>query len=455
MQNKKLIILLSSMDKKELKECSKYLSANLRSTSEEYKLFEYIMKSKGNWKAKRLEIERVKNDIKKEKEVSMKKFEDLMSALVVRIEKFIMQYDLDNHKIEFENQLRLGDFYKRKGLDKFFRQSQRKLLDLLQKIPTINADYHLYKLHQLHQAYFSNLEIGTEILDDMQSALAIFYEQKKMVYTIEDKNLKHLYNKEIFNKKTIDHSSTGIILKEQLALFNNFEEASFLQLKQVLIKEIENFSKEDAYRLLNYLINYCAPKIRKGEEVYIRHLNDLYDLGFDSKTSFFNGKLSETTFINIIGLKSRMPIINHKEINQLIEDCSKYTNTENRQGLQYLAWSLHFFTIGNYNKSLNFAGQQIITRKDIKLYFRAELIKLASQCCIMKTYPHPEALIRNSRNFFKKKPQGVSENNRIGALNLIKIIEMLWFDKATSKIISFRDSCQYLSYRYWVNQQLK
>ena len=189
MHDKKLILLLSAMTPKELKQCRNYLATQLNYTTEEFRLFDYIWKSKNKWDSKRLEIERAHRAIKPT--TTRKKFESLMSALVVRIEKFIIYHIEDSIKKQYEDQFRLANFYKSRGLDKFFRQSQRKLLDLINQMPPIDTDLPYFQLQQMHQAHFSNLEdLPENMLEKMMASLTLFYQQKQLVYEIEFKNQK-------------------------------------------------------------------------------------------------------------------------------------------------------------------------------------------------------------------------------------------------------------------------
>jgi len=456
MHNKKLILLLSSMTSKELKQCRNYLGTQLDYTTEEFRLFDYIWKSKNKWDSKRLEIERAHRAIKPN--TTLKQFESLMSALVVRIEKFIIYHLKDSVQKQYEDQFRLANFYKSRGLDKFFRQSQRKLLDLLTQMPPIDTNLPYLQLQQMHQAFFSNLEdLPENMLEKMMANLTLFYQQRRLVYEIEFKNRKQLYQEEGLKEK----DTTSKVLTNQLALLNDGTETVFLQLKKILFKQHQNFSQEHAYRLLIYLFNYASKKIRAGNDAYVLHNNDLYDLGLNKKILLLNGKLPESFLINIITLKSLLPTIPLEEIGDLIKNCATYTNTKNPKALQNFSWALFYFIKDEYKKVIEVIDNQIIINLEIRLYLRIELIRLACLYRVENDYLYPDSLITNCRNIFKKHKIKGDENFRIGGLNLIKIIEILWqpsqlkIAKKLEKLHPIIASKKPLTYRSWVNKEIK
>ena len=70
-------------------------------------------------------------------------------------------------------------------------------------------------------------------------------------------------------------------------------------------------------------------------------------------------------------------------------------------------------------------------------------------------------MITNCRNIFKKHAKKGDENFKIGGLNLIKIIEILWQPSAVKpsnkldKLQSIIASKQPIAYRSWLNKEIK
>ena len=457
MHKKKLITILASFSKTERKECYNYLSAHLKESTDEFRLFKYIAKLKDDFTSKKLEIKTVRDRVKPG--LSLQKFQNLMSALVGRIEKFIIAYEGDSPQLKLENQLRLGAFYKKKGLYPYFKQVHRKIATISEELPKLGTEYQQLKMQQQHQLFFSKLKVKNEIdlLLDTWEALERFYQQKRLVYEIEVANQQHLLNRVISPPVPTFNLPFDIILQHQKKMINYENNADqdkhFSFLENYLINQYDEFSPESAYRLLNYLLNAYLLKIKKKERVYINKISTLYDFGITSKCLLYNGKLTAMSFLNIIDVWSNSSENTTQKSLEIIPKSVKYVNYYNHEVLQSVAWIIYHFAIGNFAESLTLSSTAI-NQKELVFSTRANLIRLASFYCCYPDYLNKEEIINSTTRFFKKIEKRMSKENYLAFTNTIEIIQMLWTKQPLAFILAFEHKCEHLFLQTWIDKTL-
>ncbi|WP_367388246.1 tetratricopeptide repeat protein [Lewinella sp. LCG006] len=83
------------------------------------------------------------------------------------------------------------------------------------------------------------------------------------------------------------------------------EEAHFIHLKNNLEIYSDQISHHDLTEIYQFAINYCARKIRKGREPYVKEALNLYLKGIESRFLIVDGQLSPWTYANVIKLYLR------------------------------------------------------------------------------------------------------------------------------------------------------
>lgn len=455
MHQKKLITILAAFTQKELKACNNHLSASLNENTDEFRLFQYIWRSKNNFASKKLEIKRARDKVKPG--LSLQNFQNLMSALVGRIEKFIISYEDESPQLKFENQLRLGAFYKKKGLYSYFKQVHRKIEIISKDLPPLGPAYQQLKMQQQHQLFFSKLTAKEDVdfLRNAWEALERFYQQKRLIYETEIANQQHLLNKNIPPPDFSSGLLFDTILQYQKEMIddNDFSEPNFLFLENYLLNHYHEFSPESAYILLNYLINACSSKIKKKESAYIDKISALYNFGFTTSCLLYNGKLTAMSFLNIIGAWSNASGNATQKILDIISKSSEYVNSNDNEVVQSAAWAIYRLAIGDWSQSITYADKGV-NNKDLGIATRANLIYLASFYCIYPNYSNKEDIINNTARLSKKIKKEMSKENHLAFTNTVKIIQMMWLEKPRTNILAFKDRCEHLFLQTWINKTL-
>lgn len=454
MHDQKLIKVLAEMTKGELEKCKKYLLATMRTTSYEYKLFDYIYKSRNNWNAKRLGIEYAIVTVRRDS--SIKQFENIMSALTRRIEQYLMLYDLDSPQRRFENELRLAAYYKRKGMNKFFRQTVKKLDALLADIPIFDTNYSLYLLQLKHLTYFSNLEDAPkDILEENLVILEDFFEKKQQVYNFERQNLKNIFSRDVPLKEKSTSDQVLQLFRHEHDLLFEKKDTAYLYLKNLLLTQPHKFTKEHAYRLHTYLVNFCIAKIKENDRSYIADCSQLKDYGLTSGITLWNGKNSEKAFLFHIDLKSKLEKPSFSEIKDLIEACHLYVSSENIANLKAIAYATYFFAIRNFDEVWECIKYNTFSRRDGTLFNKANILLLICQYKSNSDHLHFQSVIDKTRKKFSKKIPNFSDNNRQASLNLISCIEKLWKKESLELITQFVTTCKPITQKNWIMEEIK
>lgn len=454
MHKQKLIMVMSAMTKKELARCKKHLTATMRTNSYEYKLFDYVYKCKHDWKARKLGIEYAINRVRPGS--SIKKFESLMSDLTSRIEQYLILYDLDTPQRRFENQLRLAEFYKRKGMDKFFLQTTKKLESLLKDIPPFDTNYSLYKLQLNHLIYFSSLEDAPkDLLEDNLIISEDFFEKQQQIYTLERQNLKNVFQRDVPLKEKENSDELSKLFKKEYELIYQQKETAFFFLKDQLINYTEKFSDEHAYRLLNYLKNYCIAESKKGNKGIIKKYSELNDFGITSGISLFNGKLSERMFLNYIDVKSKYDKLSKAEMDEVIEDCHLYVNSVDIDRLKTIAYAIYFFANRDYNKVWDCIRHSTFSKQNGTLYSKAHIFLLICQYKSPVEHHDFQSVINNTRKRFSKKIPNIPDKSRQANLHLISFIEKLWKKESPSMLRTFVENHKPLTQLQWIMEEIE
>lgn len=90
------------------------------------------------------------------------------------------------------------------------------------------------------------------------------------------------------------------------ALRHEAEEMHFSALLQQIRRETRAIAMSDRQNIYRVAINYCARKIRQGQEAYVLTALELYKAGLEEKVFLQEGFLSPWTFTNVVKLSMRL-----------------------------------------------------------------------------------------------------------------------------------------------------
>jgi hypothetical protein len=261
-----------------------------------------------------------------------KRLRYLMSDLQRLLEQFFMIEAQSEDKLQQE--LKLLGTLSAKGLDKAYRQVQRRVERLMETTNQQSTDYfqaqfewalireeHFerqrlrqfddsiqHAAHHLDRYYYLyRLKLTCAMLDRQ----AIF--KGKYELLLSEDWLQHLQQQAFFEEPIIRLYFT--ILQ---ALQFQEEESYFERLKTFLKEEAEALPDEDLRSSYLFAINYCARKIRQGKTLYVPEALYLYKKGIETAILIEHNELSPWAFTNVVKLSLHL---------QRYEDVESFINT--------------------------------------------------------------------------------------------------------------------------------
>ena len=320
MHNSKLIQLMASLDKAEVVRFLEFVtSPYFNKRKEQVVLAKYLKKYHPDFPPERFEKDTIFKLLFPVARFDLKRLRYEMSYLTKLLEDFLaIQYFQDN---QFQKGYHLLESLNDKKLDKYFNQTFKKLDSQAAEEKEKNARHYLqlHLLNDLADDHFSQKrERKFDIkIQDASHFLDLFYLSQKLRYScnmIDRQKFLAIQYKIDFQdelhsmlEKVDFEGIEDIEVYDKLfhAIDKEDEEQYFFEIVDLLKKNSDHLWKEDQKEIFMHLINYCARKIRRGNEGYVETALELYLIGIQSKVLFIEGFLSPWTFKNIISLGLR------------------------------------------------------------------------------------------------------------------------------------------------------
>lgn len=369
----------------------------------------------------------------------------LMSNLLKLGERFLLAQHIEKGGTEVSLQL-LEEFNKRK-LDRHYNQLKTKLnLSLTNsKASELDRFDHQIKLTDIEQIHFVR-QNNRQYNDKIQfgsNYLNRFFVLKKLKYACEmldrqtflsgsyqlglpENWITWLEANNFWEEKAIKMYTYVFLALKHSEIFSHFE-----TLHKILNTDISEISSQDQEDLFLYAINYCARKIRKGENVYVEIALSLYLKGIEKQILLEAGYLSPWTFDNIVKLALRLE--KYTWIENFIKKHKPLLPTEFQENsMAYNLAELHCYK-KDFNKALAFL---------FKVEFSDLVHHLGSRIMLSKIYyelEEEEALLSLMSAFimFLKRNKKISDSIRKTCLNFCDILFLLTrgkVEKAEKKI---------------------
>ncbi len=369
MEKSKLIEVLKTLSKAEVKEFGKYLEKNAYRKANSisiYSLFNYLKKYYPDFPAKKIEKEYVYKKLAKDSTNASKRMLDLMSNLYQVLEDFLIKKELEENQIN-RNFLVL-DILKKRKLDKlFFQKVGQVQKDWGKKTPAgieqFHNEYKLAKTCFMHPNYslFPGQDIDPNVLLDKMDK---YYFAVKLYYNLCVEITSYSLNNEA--KETYKRLIVGI-LKEceeeemtqtpQLNLFNKLLQAyqnknfdNYKECKTDFINSIELYEASETHDLFLLLQNAAYTNYRNGKTEYLREMFELNKIALEYGLFIESGYISEFTFKNLVVIACSLDELEWTE--NFINDFQGYLNEEIKEDIVQLCKAILSFNKGDFEDSL-------------------------------------------------------------------------------------------------------
>ena len=319
MFNSKLLSILETFEKKEVRQCHSLISSPFFNKNESLiKLYEYCVKSYPDFKGDRFEKEEVYKNLFPTQAFDDANMRYLMSDLTKLLEQFLIQQTLKESQMN-QMELLLEAKLKRKLYSNFnttFKKQQTKI----NKSSIRDANYfkHQFRVNQKLAA----IEILTkgqngdiEFLKKAENYLDIFYIATKLKYACLVQNFKLVGNTDynpIFTEMVLDYVENDELIKSNPLVYNYYlaymmrvsdddvDGKYFSILTKQMDEKINIFQIDEAQNLYALLRNFCIRKRNQGQSEYNFKLLNIYKMQLEDESLFFPNKyLSQWNYINI------------------------------------------------------------------------------------------------------------------------------------------------------------
>ena len=249
-----------------------------------------------------------------------KRYRYMASNLYQLVERF---WVVEQQKQEtLRNEVLLMDSLSSRRLDKGYQHSHRRIARYMKQQTARNSEYFLQQLHwaeaeerhfgrQRLRQYDASIQRAADMLDryyhlrKLRFACGMMDRQTiiKGDYSLNISNhwLAHLQHQQFFDEPIIE-----LYFNILQALLDENDATHFDRLQNMLAHHSASISKESLKDIYLFAINYCARKIRQGQEAYISRALQLYLDGIESEILIDGGYLSPWAFTNVVKLALRL-----------------------------------------------------------------------------------------------------------------------------------------------------
>lgn len=464
MNNSKLILLLKSFSKKEIKEFNLFINSPLfNKNTDIINLLSILIKHYPEFSNKRLSHNNISKKLYQKDDI--KRLRYAMTDLTKLCEKFIA---FKNY--ESDEDFHLLKAYQKRGLNKFFNQELDKQNNVISNNSTIRDESFYQDQQELSEISFShtlendNRNIDTK-LQDLVDNLDLYYLSKKLKYSCEIINrmnvLKVDYDIKLLNN-LIDYISENDI-KETPSITIYFHvlktlqehenEQHYLNLKRLISKHLIRFKKEEQYDLYGYLQNYCIKQINSGNNEYLKELFKNYADMLANKVIIKNNLIAQFDFKNMVTVALRVDEFDWTK--NFIDNYQDYLAEDHKiNAITYNRARLAFYQT-DYKKCLN---------ELLKVEFTDIYYSLDSRSLLLKTYYQlnnfESALsLINSFKVFLKRDKKISEYQNITYTNFLKIslqlVQLqLGYKRDINKIAEKLKNIKQIADSTWLNEKI-
>ncbi len=437
MQKSKLIKLLKSLNEEELKRLGRFIRSPFYGYNPNITLlYEYVRKYYPELNSSKLNREKVFAKLFPEEQFSWNKLKKLMTALSQLVEEFLITMELEQN-----------DFQKRKWLNKAlgrrqvydaFDRGTTHLLEELEEGSNRNMDFFKEQLELLSDRYFHpkfnpydkkdlSMERMGECLDSyfglakMRLGTEIMVRNRILGRNVEQRFLDSLRKER--EKGWLSNNPTYELYQHLHSILEEAEGGDFENLNQLFFEKVHSLQRIDQQVLFFHSLNYIIRKVNQGNAEFSSKALEWYKLGLNQELLIEQGRMSETTFGNIVIFGCREKQFDWTKA--FIEDWKQYLDPEILEDAFAFNMASWYFYQNEFEDTVSFLMshsfsipyQLKVRLTEIRAFFEQ----------FLKDDSYYEVLIAKIQAFenFIKRNTFFSKNNLEPYLNCIRIIEKL------------------------------
>lgn len=433
MKNSKLISLLASFSATDIKRFREFVaSPYFNKNPDLLRLIEYLETAAPDFDPLKVRKEQVYHHLFPEETFDSRQMGYLMNYLLKLGERFLAMEQYQREE-KLMNCHTLDQFVDRK-LDKHYNYLLKKATKAVEASNAKNGDlyYYQYLMGKAAANHFYSQQVRKfdPSLQTVSDQLDQFYFFHKLRYSCEMLNRQTIIRAEyelhfvdevreyLLGLEEID-PLIEIYLRIYLSIRFSEEEQHFHKLLQLIEAHAEGIHQKIRREIYLYAINFCAPRIRKGDEKYTSIMLELYTKGITTRALFDGEYLSHWTYSNVVKLALRLQ--RFEWTGQFIKEQAINLPPAVREGAEhYNLAELHYHK-GEFDEVLDQLNQ---------LQFHDPHHHLGSRVILLKTYyeldaEEPLLSLLSSFSVYLRRNRQISAAMKKTYLNFCNLLHQL------------------------------
>ncbi|MFN7116405.1 MAG: hypothetical protein ACK4TA_06360 [Saprospiraceae bacterium] len=466
MKNTKLIQVLKTLDKQELKAFDKYLTKLYNEHELVVSLFQYLKRFHPFPEESESKIDLEYITYKVFKLEKTKRISNEASKLLNWLEEFLLLEKIKRDAGQYEVQRLLIDVYKERKLTQFYFREIDKLKSVIQEErKDIWRSLHLMELNHAH--YYHPF---TEMLNPDETALneamlnaEAFYKMMTLKYQCELQNrltvlqvpeISNLLDYNIIEKPKTSDEQYEIIHSLYVSAYQMFvtkSEEYYNQLKEALYQSAPLLDKEDQLVLLVALINYNAKLIRQGNRKALVDTFGFFKYGADNQILETGGYITEGRFQSAVNIACELD-----EFSWADNFVERYRHllTDKSESAIALAKARILFSKKDFQEALFLLRN--LHLEDKAFNYNTKLIEL--QCYYELKNTFSDTLESSIKAFEQQlRRNRILEKNIIdSAQNFLKILKsVVYHNDSKEKLLERLHTQPLIVGKYWLEEKIK
>jgi hypothetical protein len=390
MKKTRLIEVLRSFEKKELREFKKWLHSPVHNQREDVRqLYAYLIDGKRLAKDHLIHKEKVFTFLYPDEVYDDAKMRQVSYFFMKEMESYLVF--ASSRADELEYKIRLARIYNERELKREFESNLTGLDKLLDNAQYIDSTYHRFNyqknLEESRHLATQKRQIAFEKMQEVSQKLDTYFLSEKLQTSLDMLTAQSIYKTEfdfgiledilkyIEENELYELPSIGVYYFTFRSLEFKDEEGYYWKLKDLLMSNLDTFRVQKLKEFFVNLINYCVGKSNVGKKEFNRELFELYKTGIDKNIITHGGRISNGMFINIINNGSVLREFNWVE--NFIENFQSDIAVDERSGIVNLGLGILNFERKQYSEAKSFLEES--NHKNI-------LLNLLTRNFLLRTY---------------------------------------------------------------------
>jgi hypothetical protein len=458
MENSKLVALLETLETSEWQQFVDFVGSPFFNKNEALgRLLAYLCQTVPVSGAVQLSKERAYQAVAPGQAYDPKQLSYWMNYLLKLAEQFlaIKRYQEVPHRQAFDT---LNEFSERK-LEKHYGFLYKKVADELSAAPIDTvALRQQYELEEIASRHFIRQQVRSadESLQHVADTLDEWYFLQKLKFSCEMLNRQAIISAS-YELAFVEEVSSFLARQPERTPLVDIYFHIYLSLAQEgdqhfshLIERIRQHAEKihplERREIYLYAINFCARKIRQGQEEYVPIVLDLYIQGISDQSLFEGSYLSHWTYTNVVKLALREKRFDWAE--RFIRDYGDKLPPNAREDALHFNLAELLYQRGKYGEVLSHLNQ---------LNFSDLFYHIGSRTVLAKTYYESQeeesllSLLASFSNFLRRNKK-ISPNLQKTYLNFCNLLLQLLYDKPNKreKLKQQLETTQPLAERAWL-----